>query len=336
MAEKSRKKKAPVSRARPVKSAASSTELSTQVAPDQDRAWKIAQLAATLAGNFDPPQRGSQDVINNPGIAEKNLDPYFAAVLKRAETLLSWAEGKWEDIHAYQLFEEGKILTAEKIADRFKEVSWEDIHSKTTVAERMVGIRQAFDDDFKAQGDFYDFINSGALALNVESALTAVFEESFGKPFEKLLPSIQGFVTRLVTMYQEIDPQEVFGPIHRNLYALNEKLEFLKWCFPDPREQKKATRADYLYRPHEIFRHCATRQWFSPLLSRSRTRLSNAFVPYPPANLQNEEFLLFKQAYEAKFQAKVAERKAYKPLPLVSDILRIMKRAESASDEIKK
>lgn len=64
------------------------------VAPDLDRAWKIAQLAANLVSKLDLYERAPLGLKVNPQLTTKELDPVFAAALKRADSLLSWAEGQ--------------------------------------------------------------------------------------------------------------------------------------------------------------------------------------------------------------------------------------------------
>ncbi|HEX8371797.1 MAG TPA: hypothetical protein VF585_03385 [Chthoniobacterales bacterium] len=116
-----------------------------------DRAWKIAQLAATLASAQDIREGGMPGMRMNPKIASTDLDPYFSAALKRAETLLGWAEGKWGEIQAFRLFEEGKVLTEEEILKTFSAHGWQGLSSKQPVMDLMAEIREKFEAELEEE-----------------------------------------------------------------------------------------------------------------------------------------------------------------------------------------
>ena len=93
---------------------------------DADRAWKIAQLAATLVSNMDLKGHGPGGMKVNARLSTKEPDPFFAAALKRADSLLSCAEGNGV-VYAYHIFEEGDRQTEKCMADTFKKWEWKDL-----------------------------------------------------------------------------------------------------------------------------------------------------------------------------------------------------------------
>lgn len=119
---------------------------SAQPSNVSDRAWKIAQLAAVLVQTFNQKERGPRGLKVNPRLASKELDSYYAAALKRADILLSWAEGRGGDVHAYQLFEEGERLTEAQIMKIFKGVGWDGVKSKQPVMDLMDSLRGDFEE----------------------------------------------------------------------------------------------------------------------------------------------------------------------------------------------
>ena len=152
-----------------------------------ERAWKIAQLAAVLASSIEPRERISSGFRSEPQIASVSLDPLYAGALKRAESLLDWAEGNWGPVHAYRLFEESEILTEEQILNVFKEVEWPDLKSKQPVMDLMAESRTYFEDELGLHERIEDLGSSPAilnLLRDLDAAITAVLRQWLRKQGE--------------------------------------------------------------------------------------------------------------------------------------------------------
>lgn len=148
-----------------------------------DRAWKIAQLAATLASSAQIPESPVGASISGPRIASSMMDSYYAAALKRAETILDWAEGKWGELHAYQIFDKGEVLTEDDIMHVFNRHQWAGLKAKTPVINLMAEIRRRFEEDLSRQETFYALGSSPAvfeLVQEIEKAIDATFARWLG------------------------------------------------------------------------------------------------------------------------------------------------------------
>lgn len=122
-----------------------------------ERAWKVARLAATLA-TAQIVQRSSDQ--QNHSFPSKNFDRFCVEVLWKAKKILDGAEGRLGEIHAYQLFEEGKIYTEEKILNVFFAAGWQGLSSKRPIINLMADIRSKFEDE----------LSGGEIVSNLYSA----------------------------------------------------------------------------------------------------------------------------------------------------------------------
>jgi hypothetical protein len=107
-----------------------------------DRNWKIAQLAATLATRYNldlgkpggEPEQLIRNAIPN-GESDSYYDGFYLGLLQRAADLLTKAEQGFESRYVYadELFEHGKFYSCQQIADTLKKVKWPDMKSRNSV-----------------------------------------------------------------------------------------------------------------------------------------------------------------------------------------------------------
>ncbi len=168
--------KASMSKSDPV---ASGTE-----AISRERAWKIAQLAAVLASSGEIRESSHRLVNAGSRIASPSLDTFYAAALKRAETLLDWAEGRWGKMYAYQFFDEGKIYTETQILAVFSHTGWEDLSSKQPIINLMRQIRGEFKEQIRLHQSL-DELGNGQVLLeflhDLDASIDSTLEDWFGK-----------------------------------------------------------------------------------------------------------------------------------------------------------
>jgi hypothetical protein len=315
---------------------------------NNDRGWKIAQLAATLASAANIREGGVAGLQLNPHIASPELDSFYAAALKRAETMLDWAEGHYGNVYAYQLFEEATVHTEEDILAEFKNAGWPGLSSKQPVMDLMRDIHNSFDVELKAHETLTELGSSASLvsflanlgravdeavgrslnetlngaehakgiqhglheiirvvasrmqlqtpravvdaALDIlDSALGERCKESSERDVQELLRFTEELKSALREQAPELLPNS--GVVER-LYAHRQREEFFLWCFEPT--SPEGSRAQRCYRPHEIFRRCAARNWFDAKLIRHSGHLTLPKMPGPPLDLQREEYRLFK------------------------------------------
>ncbi|MEN8775110.1 MAG: hypothetical protein ABF379_16960 [Akkermansiaceae bacterium] len=108
----------------------------------KERAWKIAQLAATLATRYTldlgKPGGDPEQLIRNAipnGESDFYYDGFYLGLLERAEDLLTKAEQGFDNRHvyAYEFLEDQKFYSFEKIAKVLKEAGWPYMHGRNTV-----------------------------------------------------------------------------------------------------------------------------------------------------------------------------------------------------------
>jgi len=95
----------------------------------------IAALAARLVETqlaSDVPSHGSED---RASLDSAIYDDLFLGAMRRARKLL---EGNGDDVHAEQLFDEGQVLTEERICEVFKEVGWPKLGSIVSVRRLLL------------------------------------------------------------------------------------------------------------------------------------------------------------------------------------------------------
>jgi hypothetical protein len=275
--------------------------------PESERAWKLAQLAVTLVSNLlkESPPHG---MPVNPRLSKNELDPLFAAALKRADSLLSWAEGKGGDIYAYQLFEEDFIKTELELVEIFKTWNWDGLKSKQPIMDLMRDIRLQLEEQLRTEQELYDkIVGVGVRELQEEIAgsIGKCFARHIGQPVKDFEPRLTDIVESITASIDE-KLYEHFsqGNSTESFYAFHREQSFFKWCFPDPSAGQQAER---LYRPHAIFRRCATRGLFSDRLIRPRHKLNPALIPFPPDDLRHEVFSTFDAHVDREIRSTVSE-----------------------------
>jgi len=95
----------------------------------------LANLAVQLLGL--KPEQIKVLLSNGKALSDPLLDRHFLDALKRAESILNTAAGQTdEEVHAYQLFNEGaEPMSFDDITERFKEVGWTKACSRNKVEE---------------------------------------------------------------------------------------------------------------------------------------------------------------------------------------------------------
>ena len=286
MGKQTKQKPAPstpeVKASEPSKPKADEKKAPPRIAVD-DRPWKLAKLAATLSSNLELKERSISGLAVNTRLAAREFDPYFAAALKRADDILSWAEGKGGDIHAYQIFEEGSKLTENQIVEGFKRVSWPGLKTKQPIMDLMRDVLSLFEDELRAEEESYQkIIGIGVPELQsaLKQAIITAFEKHACCKIQKADHQTQHIVEDLTAPVDErLYEHFAQGESVEHFFHLREEQAFLAWCFPDP---PPGSRAERLYRPHEIFRRCASRGWFIEKLIRPRENMNSSFIPFPP------------------------------------------------------
>jgi hypothetical protein len=270
-----------------------------------ERAWKIAQLAAVLA-QADLKGPSPVQLQLHSRLASKGLDSHFAAALKRADMLLSWAEGKQENVHAYQLFEEGETFTKLRITDIFKNAGWSSLKAKASVTNLMESLLKKCEEDLQDRRLNCTKAAEDVLLLRdtIDEAIVGAFEDYMSCSRGPMPPSIQGCCDELRSCVMEKLSNGLDGQFHRGRWVeLCNEEAFFKWCFPEP---TAGDRAERLYRPYEIFRRCAARGWETAKLVRARGQLN--CIPYPPENPRLESYQIFDKAHAHLIPTSIGER----------------------------
>lgn len=287
---------------------------------------------------MDLRERVDTGLRGEPRIASASLDPFYAAALKRAETMLDWTEGNWGKVHAYQLFTEGEIRTEEQILNVFAGTKWTGLKSKQPVMDLMAESYTYFVAEIRLHEQLENLGSSPAildLLRDLDAAITSVLRQWLRKQGEidaycasvrtGMLGILQRRVSRLraqlpkasiAAILKAIDlatsdcesdaqidieavrrftdelktdfeaaTQDLFpsgGPLERFSVQI-ERDRYFGWCFPAPSE---ASRAEKVYRPHEIFLHCAKRGWLADKLVTDSSLLASRTAFGPPADLR--------------------------------------------------
>jgi len=260
-----------------------------------ERAWKVAQLAAVLVQTSKPGERAPAGLEVNPRLTSKELDPYFAAALKRADLLLSWAEGHEGCVHAYQLFQEGDRLTEEQVKEVFREANWNRLMSKDPVMNFMKALRDRFDEQLESLRIDCSQADEDVRVLQeeVDEAISTAFANYSGGSVETMPSDIRSCRDEVMSCVREKISEGLAHQFSRDrLMSLAREEAFMAWCFPGPTAEEQATR---VYRPHEIFKRCAVRRWETARLVRPRSTIAQ--IPYPPEDVRREIYPMFEAAH---------------------------------------
>lgn len=106
----------------------------------EERAWKVAQLAATLATRYSMPMDNRHltgeafiDYQLEDGEDSLALDAFYLGLTARAETLLAMAEKRTGFVYAYQFFERGRHYTFSEMETVFTKCDWNGLTSENSI-----------------------------------------------------------------------------------------------------------------------------------------------------------------------------------------------------------
>jgi len=122
---------------------------STAFHRNDERAWKIAQIAATLASRYLILPGQPSDSASNDGDwtlardeAAPELDRFFLSLLRRAEFLLLHGERRAGSIHAWQLFDPARYYSVREITKEFQLAGWTGLTSENSVRSLFAEIKK--------------------------------------------------------------------------------------------------------------------------------------------------------------------------------------------------
>ena len=172
----------------------------------------------------------------------------------------------------------------------------------------MRDIRFRFEEHLRAEQELYDkIVGVGVRKLqeDITGSIGNCFARHIGqsvKDFEPRLTDIVESITASIRekLYEHFSK----GNSTESCHAFHRAESFFGWCFPEPSAEQQAER---LYRPHEIFRRCATRGLFSDRLIRPRHKLNPALIPFPPDDLRREVFSSFDAHFDQEICSTVSE-----------------------------
>lgn len=251
----------------------------------QGRDERRLALALQLIKEFHPEREGSS---RHRGFDETKWKSDFERAIKLADSYLRKVEDRDYDIHAYQLFEEGQQLSAEKTATRFAEAGWEDFKSKNTVAK-------FFDELETKMAEYADDVAERTPRLRNEKAdraykkivstLQPLLESStIREAFPDFRDLASDLLGRLVPRYEGLTREEAMEMTFKHV-------SFLNHCFTT---EDRGTKFVRMYRPYEIFRYAELRGWKRERLTITVSVLASDFVPHPPRE-PKDSFRLFEE-----------------------------------------
>ena len=256
------------------------------------RAFRLAQVAASLMSSRVQHffQQG-----HPRDFTDETWDLEFNSALKRAEMLMRSTMERDSDIHAYQVFREGDVLTEEQIADEFKRVLWAGLKSKLPITNLMRELKVLMEKHFEdeaAHNPFSDNQEPSDALKEVASYLEALIVDSL---IEKAIPDFRKIANQFMDLLSLSIPQAAFGQTYHEWMATDiENSAFMLWCFPFEESSHGAVRK---YRAHEIFRFAAKMKWREKELMITLSSLDSSFIPFPQRAHSDARFEKFDRAH---------------------------------------
>jgi hypothetical protein len=247
-------------------------------------AYRRAQVAATLMA-----QRLQH--FQNGGLPRDLSDPAwdleFEGASKRADMMIRSALKRDHDVHAYQVFKEGQVFTAEEIADELKSVGWKGLSSKIPVEKLLGSLKN------QMEGHFGDMSHEGF--PNVVPAVRRFMgvikwlrkDSCLLRSYPSLKDAVDSFIA--TALYGGAKANSVMSAGEFYFESLSNN-KFLKWCFPVEISGSNEVRR---YRPHEIFRFACQHEWCSRELTYHLSKLEPDFTPYPEKGILLSKFAAF-------------------------------------------
>ncbi|MBL9158395.1 MAG: hypothetical protein JNJ70_13035 [Verrucomicrobiales bacterium] len=215
----------------------------------EDDTYRIADLAVKIMGLV--PRMPRDPILPRIGLDESFWDAEFEAAKLRALLLLRGIERNREDIDAYQLFEEGVLMSCEEITVVFKNAGWKGLMSVAPVRNLMARMER----QFARYGDELTSLyphDTQALAEDVLNRIDDIASwEGVRMVFPGFLESLNKFITSLRS-------QRIGGTTQEAMGELIWFHAFSEWCIvKETVSGKPATK----YRAHEIFRFATHEGW---------------------------------------------------------------------------
>jgi len=190
--------------------------------------------------------------------------------LRRSQWLLEKASKPDDDVHAYQIFQEGKDYSAEEIAAEFKSIEWSaKLHSTNSVSGLLKDIEKkmkGFPEAVSSQQDPVSESAKDAIASIREGFRKMATEEAIRQGF----PSFDTSVNRFI---QSLERREI--TCRAEVILEYGWFEFFRgWCYVRNSRGKR-------FRPHEIFRLASMLEWHPDRLITTESTLKSGYKPNP-------------------------------------------------------
>lgn len=207
-------------------------------------------------------------------------DQAFQDALKRAELLIRKMDDPNAEVHAYQVLPPDQLITAEGIAELFKEARWSGLLSKapvekllqdihTEMGAALTGDDSTYGPDNTAKSAYYRILESFQ-DLQSSDIVTLVY------------PHLKEELDLLV---EKLEPATGFKESHAILPDNAKHREFINHCYERQRKGEQYGSFIRRYRAHSIFLYASEKGLFPKKLIRSRDKLDASFIPYPTAEL---------------------------------------------------
>lgn len=168
-------------------------------------------------------------------------------------------------------------MTEEQIRAEFKAAGWDGLKSKPPVMNLMREAREFFSDEEYALMDRYPLVDATNQTKAWDLIGKALKELSSNPNVAAAYPGFTEAASRFTENLNE--PRSMGWDVRPQSEAIEMSFwlrTFSDWCFP-----KSDSKAQHVYRPHEIFRYAARNGWKPSLLIRSRSALAKGFLPFP-------------------------------------------------------
>lgn len=233
----------------------------------KDDTYRIADLAVKIMGLV--PRMPKDAKFLKTRFDDSFWDEEFEAAKHRALMLLQDIESGLGHIDAYQLFEEGLLMSCEEVTEVFKEAGWQGLMSVVPVRKLMARM-ELHVAGYRAELESLYPSNTSALAEDVLNHLDDIASwEGVRTVFPRFLESLNNFIASLRN-------QRIRGTTTE---ALGEQIwlhAFSEWCIVKGIVSgKPATK----YRAHEIFRFAAHKGWESDSLVKVDTVIRSPVHP---------------------------------------------------------
>jgi hypothetical protein len=251
-------------------------------------AYRCAQIAATLMA-----QRLQH--FKNAGLPRDLSDPMwdseFEGANKRAEMMIRSALKRDHDVHAYQVFKEGQLFTAEEVANELKSVGWRGLSSKIPVEKLFGSLKDQMEGYFGAMRHegIPNLVPSVRRFMGVIKWLSK--DSCLLRSYPSLRDAVDSFIETALYGGEKAKSVTSAGEYY---FESVSNSKFLDWCFPVEVSGKNEVRR---YRPHEIFRFACQHEWRTRELTHQLSKLEPAFIPYPEKGAWLSKFAAFEMQF---------------------------------------